>query len=68
MSNNDFLYLSTKIFDVNFREENGKIIWNSEKLQETTDKLKDWIFTENESAEEAGSQHIGKCNAYTERL
>ena len=45
LSNNDFLYLSTKIFDVNFREENGKIIWNSEKLQETTDKLKDWIFT-----------------------
>ena len=51
LSNNDFLYLSTKIFDVNFREENGKIIWNSEKLQETTDKLKDWIFTENESAQ-----------------
>ena len=51
LSNNDFLYLSTKIFDVNFREENGKIIWNSEKLQETADKLKDWIFTENESAQ-----------------
>lgn len=51
LSNNDFLYLSTKIFEVDFREEKGKIIWNSEKLKETTDSLKNWIFTENESAQ-----------------
>lgn len=51
LSNNDFLYLSTKIFKVDFREEKEKIIWNSDKLKRTTDALKDWIYTENESAQ-----------------
>lgn len=51
LSNNDFLYLSTKIFKVDFREEKEKIIWNSDKLKKTTDALKDWIYTENESAQ-----------------
>ena len=51
LSNNDFLYLSTKIFKVDFREEKEKIIWNSDKLKKTTEALKEWIYTENESAQ-----------------
>lgn len=51
LSNNDFLYLFTKIFDVDFREQKYKIIWNPENLKKATDELKDWVFTENESAQ-----------------
>lgn len=51
LSANDFLYLATKIFNADFHEEKGKIIWNRQNLQNAANELKDWIFTENSSAQ-----------------
>ncbi len=51
LSNNDFLYLATKMYGADFHEEKGKIIWNQDNLMNATNELKDWIFTENNSAQ-----------------
>lgn len=51
LSNNDFLYFTTKIFNADFHEEKGKILWNQQNLQNAANELKDWIFTENSSAQ-----------------
>lgn len=51
LSNDDFLYLTTKINGVNFREEKNKITWNPQTLLDTINLLKKWIVTENESAQ-----------------
>lgn len=51
LSNDDFLYLTTKINGVNFREEKNKITWNPQTLQDTINLLKKWVVTENESAQ-----------------
>ena len=49
--NGDFLYLASKLMGVQFRSENGKITWNDGKLDETAKFLKDWVVTNNGSAE-----------------
>lgn len=51
LSNTDFLYQTTKHYDVDFHEEKGKIVWDSDKLKETTSELKKWVVTENGSAQ-----------------
>ncbi len=50
-TNEDFLYLSAKLNDCNFREEKNKIIWNEENLYKTIDYIKEWVNTENTSAQ-----------------
>lgn len=52
LSNTDFLYLVTKLNDVNFREEKSGIVWNNDQLHATTKYMKDWVTTENSSAQE----------------
>lgn len=52
LSNNDFLYLTTKLNGVNFREEKNQITWNNENLIKTINFMKDWITTENTSAQQ----------------
>ena len=49
--NGDFLYLASKLKGVQFRDENGKITYNPIKLDETAEFLKDWVVTNNTSAE-----------------
>ncbi|MCQ2592275.1 MAG: hypothetical protein MJ188_05780 [Treponema sp.] len=46
-NNTDFLYLTTKLFDVNFSDNHNQIIWDQEKLNQSTEYLKEWITTEN---------------------
>lgn len=52
ISNEDFLYLATKLNNVNFRDEKGSIVWNQDNLQKTTDYLKKWISDDNSSVQE----------------
>lgn len=51
LSNSDFLYLTTKIFGVDFHAQGDSIIWNQDKLDYTLIELQDWINTENTSAQ-----------------
>lgn len=51
LSNSDFLYLTSKITGTNFREEKNKILWNDEAILKNLLFLKDWIQTENTSAQ-----------------
>lgn len=51
LSNTDFLYLTTKIYDADFHEYKGTIDWDSNNLAKATSELKDWIKTENTSAQ-----------------
>lgn len=51
LSNGDFLYLAAKLKGVNFRDEEGKIVWDSLKLNDVATQLKDWVYTENTSAQ-----------------
>ncbi len=51
LSNNDFLYLATKIYDADFHEEKGKIVWRDTNLTQAAAELKDWVITENTSAQ-----------------
>lgn len=48
-SNDDFLYLTTKLFNTNFTYQNNKIEWNQENLDFAISQLSDWITTENTS-------------------
>jgi len=49
LSNDEFLYLTTKIYDADFHEYKGRIDWDSENLSKATSELRDWVFTENTS-------------------
>lgn len=51
LSNSDFLYLTSKITGTNFREEKNKILWSDEAILKNLLFLKDWIQTENTSAQ-----------------
>ena len=50
LGNSDFLYLASKIYNSDFREEKGNIVWNNDNLLKTVEELKNWVTTENESA------------------
>lgn len=51
LGNNDFLYLVTKLKGVDFRSEKNQMVWEETELQNTTAFLRDWIITENTSAQ-----------------
>ena len=50
-TNEDFLYLASKLNDCNFHEEKNKITWNEANLNNTIEYVKDWIIKENTSAQ-----------------
>lgn len=52
LSNENFLYLTTKLNNVNFRYEKDKITWNENNLNETIAFFKNWASNENSSAQE----------------
>lgn len=49
LSNREFLYLASKIYEADFHEEKGRIVWDERNLKRTLSILKDWIITENTS-------------------
>ncbi|MDY5122488.1 MAG: hypothetical protein SPE59_01670 [Treponema sp.] len=50
-SNSDFLYLVTKLNDVNFHGYKNTIVWDNEALLKTVADLQDWINTDNTSCQ-----------------
>lgn len=52
LSNPDFLYLVSKMYNSDFHEKHNKITWNKNNLSEAIDYLSDWITTENKSAQD----------------
>ncbi|MCR5188896.1 MAG: extracellular solute-binding protein [Treponema sp.] len=51
LSNNEFIYLTTKIYGANFREEKGEIVWAASNLINAANELRDWVIKENTSAQ-----------------
>ena len=51
-ANDDFLYLTTKIYRVDFREEKGQIVWSDLRLRNVVSYDRDWIINTNSSAQE----------------
>ena len=51
-ANDDFLYLTTKLYGVDFREEKGQIIWSDLRLRNAVNYDRDWIINTNGSAQE----------------
>ena len=51
-ANDDFLYLVTKLYGADFREEKGQIIWNDLRLRNAVNYMRDWISGTNGSAQE----------------
>lgn len=51
LGNNDFLYLVTKLFNADFHQEKNRISWNQTQLDKSLAYLKDWIISENTSAQ-----------------
>ena len=51
-ANDDFLYLTTKIYGVDFREEKGQIVWSDLRLRNSVNYDRDWINNTNGSAQE----------------
>lgn len=52
LSNENFIYLMTKLNGVNFRDEKNEITWDETNLQKTTKLLQEWIITDNSSPQE----------------
>jgi len=51
-ASSDFLYLTTKLYGVDFREEKGQIIWSDLRLHNAVNYVRDWINTDNGSVKE----------------
>ena len=51
-ANSDFLYLTTKLYGVDFREEKGQIVWSELSLRNAVSYDRDWITNCNSSAQE----------------
>ena len=51
-ANDDFLYLTTKLYGADFREEKGQIVWNDLRLRNAVNYMRDWISGTNSSAQE----------------
>ena len=51
LGNDDFLYLTAKIKGADFREEKGEIVWNQLAMKNAIALLRDWVNTENTSAQ-----------------
>lgn len=51
LGSTDFLYLTAKVKGADFREEKGEITWNGQAMLNAISFLKDWVNTENTSAQ-----------------
>ncbi len=51
-ASDDFLYLATKLYGADFREEKGQIVWNDLRLRNAVNYMRDWISGTNESVQE----------------
>ena len=51
-ANDDFLYLTTKLYGVDFREEKGQITWSDLRLRNAVSYDRDWINNTNVSAQD----------------
>ena len=51
-ANADFLYLTTKLYGADFREEKGQIVWNDLRLRNAVNYMRDWITSTNDSVQE----------------
>lgn len=51
-ASSDFLYLTTKLYGVDFREEKGHIVWSELRLRNAVNYDRDWITGNNGSAQE----------------
>ena len=51
-ANDDFLYLTTKLYGVDVREEKGQIVWSDLRLRNAVSYDRDWITNTNSSAQE----------------
>ena len=50
--NADFLYLTTKLYGVDFRQDKNSITWYDMRLRNAVNYVRDWINTNNGSAQE----------------
>ena len=50
--NEDFLYLTTKLYGVDFRQDKNAVVWNDLRLRNAVNYVRDWINTNNGSAQE----------------
>ncbi len=50
--NADFLYLTTKLYAVDFRQDKNSITWYDMRLRNAVNYVRDWINTNNGSAQE----------------
>ena len=51
LSNENFLYLTTKLYKVDIREGKNQLEWNEEKLQKNIEYMREWVRTDNTSAQ-----------------
>ena len=51
-ANDGFLYLTTKLYGVDFREEKDQIVWSDLRLRNVVSYDRDWIANTNGSAQE----------------
>ena len=51
-ASSEFLYLTTKLYGVDFREEKGQIVWSDLRLRNAVNYVRDWINTNNGSVQE----------------
>ncbi|MBO4533531.1 MAG: hypothetical protein J5726_07540 [Treponema sp.] len=50
--NEDFLYLTTKLYGVDFHQDKTAVAWNDLRLRNAVNYVRDWINTNNGSAQE----------------
>ena len=50
--NADFLYLTTKLYGVDFHLDKNSVVWNDLRLRNAVNYVRDWINTNNGSAQE----------------
>ena len=51
-ASSEFLYLTTKLYGVDFREEKGQIVWSDLRLRNAVNYVRDWINSNNGSVQE----------------
>ena len=51
LSNENFLYLTTKLHKVDIRDGKNQLEWNEENLQKNIEYMREWVRTDNTSAQ-----------------
>ena len=51
LSNENFLYLTTKLHKVDIRDGKNQLEWNEEHLQKNIEYMREWVRTDNTSAQ-----------------